>query len=57
MLNFLVTMIPKFLLGFLGFWQRLPDKYKREIIDYIVSSFPDKFRQYYRNSRKQQDNK
>ncbi len=54
MLNFLVSMIPKFLLGF---WRRLPDRYKKEIIEYIVSSFEDKIRQYYRNYKKQQDNK
>lgn len=54
MLNFLVSIIPKFLLGF---WRRLPDKSKQEIIDYVVSSFTNKFRQYYRNYKKQQDNK
>ena len=54
MLNFLFSLIPNFLLGF---WQRIPAKYKKEIIDYIVSSFADKFRQYYKEYKKQYGNK
>jgi len=54
MLNFLFSLIPSFLLGF---WQRIPAKYKKEIIDYIVSSFADKFRQYYKEYKKQYGNK
>lgn len=50
MLNFLLSMLPNFLLGF---WRKLPDEYKKEIIDYVVRSFKDKIRQYYRNYNKQ----
>lgn len=35
MLNFLLSMLPNFLLGF---WRKLPDEYKKEIIDDVVRS-------------------
>jgi len=42
---------------FLGFWKRLPESLKKEIIEFISTTFQDFFREYYKNYKSHQDTK
>jgi len=45
MFEFLVSIFG----WFFGFWRKLPDKVKKKIVDFVVSSFAEIFSKYYRS--------